>query len=77
MLMSDTDRDPDSAAADKPLARRVGRVLLGGGLVAVGVPMLVLPGPGLVSIAAGVSLVASEVPAVRAGVDRLTRRIRS
>ncbi|NNF69234.1 MAG: hypothetical protein HKN01_05640 [Acidimicrobiia bacterium] len=75
--MSDTDRDLDSAAADKPMARRVGRVLLGSSLVAVGVPMLVLPGPGLLSIAAGVSLVASEVPSVQAGVDRLTRRIRS
>ena len=36
----------------------IAQVALGAGLVAIGIPMLVLPGPGLLSIGAGVVLAA-------------------
>ncbi|MGI6033922.1 MAG: PGPGW domain-containing protein [Coriobacteriales bacterium] len=52
---------PSAAAAStgttKPKALL--KIVIGVSLVAVGIPMLVLPGPGLLSIGAGAALVAS------------------
>ena len=46
-------------------AWRAGVALVGGGLVLAGVAMLVLPGPGLLAIAAGFALLAVEFEAAR------------
>lgn len=40
--------------------KRIGKVLAGFGLIAAGTLLLFLPGPGLLTIFAGVSLVAGE-----------------
>ena len=37
----------------------IAQVIVGSGLVAIGVPMLILPGPGLLSIAGGFALAAN------------------
>lgn len=40
-------------------------------MVAVGVPMLVLPGPGLLMIGGGLAVLASEFPAAQRALDRI------
>jgi hypothetical protein len=45
---------------NKAPIRRATRIAAGGGLVLIGIPMLVLPGPGLLTIFAGLTVVASE-----------------
>jgi hypothetical protein len=40
--------------------KKASRVAGGVGLIAVGIPMLVLPGPGVISILGGVALLSSE-----------------
>jgi hypothetical protein len=51
------DPDPPESATD-PERRSCLVVGLGVGLVILGVPMLALPGPGILTIAAGVGLIA-------------------
>jgi UPF0716 family protein affecting phage T7 exclusion len=53
------------------MLKRVAKVLLGLALVAAGIAMLVLPGPGLVSIVAGVVLVLSQFPRGQRVIARL------
>ena len=54
--------------------RRIGRkivVAVGGTtILAIGVALLVLPGPGLVFIAGGLALLGTEFPAARRLLDR-------
>lgn len=45
---------------NKAPIKRATRIAAGGGLVLIGIPMLVLPGPGLLTIFAGLTVVASE-----------------
>lgn len=52
---------------------RVLKIAAGVGLVVAGVFMLVLPGPGIVAILAGLYLIASQFPRGREHVDRLKR----
>jgi hypothetical protein len=40
--------------------KRVTRIAAGSGLILLGIPMLVLPGPGLLTIFAGITVVATE-----------------
>jgi uncharacterized protein (TIGR02611 family) len=40
--------------------RRTTRIVAGSGLILLGVPLLVLPGPGLLTIFAGISVVSNE-----------------
>ena len=68
----------------KPLARdvgkhawRVGIAVTGGMVVLAGVAMLVLPGPGLLAIAAGLALLAVAFDAARELRDRLIRWVRA
>lgn len=51
----------DSAAADQPKSRLGGavRIAAGGACALVGIPMLILPGPGLLAIGGGAYLMAS------------------
>ena len=53
--------------------RWLGVALVGGTLIAVGVVLLVLPGPGLVLIALGVAVLASEFAWAEAVLDRMKR----
>jgi hypothetical protein len=53
------------------LFRRIGVAIAGVALILVGIVLLVLPGPGLLLIAAGLGLLATEFPAVRRFVDWL------
>ena len=48
--------DPPGASGAK---RGLGSVIIGAVLVLVGVPMLILPGPGALTVAAGVGLIAT------------------
>jgi uncharacterized protein (TIGR02611 family) len=58
-------------------AWRAGVAVVGGVLVIAGVAMLVLPGPGLVAIGAGLALLALEFDAARDLRDRLAGWIRA
>lgn len=52
----------DSAASSKTAGSVIGgiaQVAIGSGLILIGIPMLVLPGPGLLSIAGGAALAAN------------------
>jgi chromate transport protein ChrA len=53
------------------LFRRIGVTIAGLALILVGIVLLVLPGPGLLLIAAGLGVLATEFPAVRRFVDWL------
>jgi uncharacterized protein (TIGR02611 family) len=53
------------------LFRRIGVTVAGVVLILVGIVLLVLPGPGMLLIAAGLGLLATEFPAVRRFVDWL------
>lgn len=55
---------------------RIARIGAGTGLILVGLAMLVLPGPGLVSIAGGLSLLASEFTWARNTLDWFKDRFR-
>ncbi len=63
---------------DRPrsLTRRAGTVAAGTLVTGVGVALLVLPGPGLVTIAVGLNMIGKEVPAARRLLDRVRERIR-
>lgn len=55
---------------NEPLMRGL-RIVGGSLLVVSGVAMLVLPGPGLVALGAGLALLARDVPAARRLLERL------
>lgn len=59
------------------LGRRVGITVAGGALVAAGVAMLVLPGPGLVTIALGFSVLGREHAWAARWEQRVRDRIRA
>jgi Putative transmembrane protein (PGPGW) len=61
----ETAHEATDEAAERGLIRRMGRVGLGGFLVIIGCFLLVLPGPGLLIIAAGLGLMARDVPFAR------------
>jgi uncharacterized protein (TIGR02611 family) len=62
-------------AAERGLLRRVARIAAGFTLVVVGMFLLVLPGPGLVTIAAGLALLSRDVPFARRWLGIVRRRI--
>jgi hypothetical protein len=63
---------PPKAHAAARIARTCGGVLL----LAVGAALLVLPGPGLVVIAAGLALLAVDHDWARRMLDRVRQRLR-
>lgn len=65
------------AEAKRHILLRIGRVILGSVVLVAGLLMLPLPGPGLVTIAAGLALLASDVPFARRLLDRVRERIPS
>jgi uncharacterized protein (TIGR02611 family) len=51
--------------------KRVARTVSGFGLLAAGIVMIVLPGPGWVTIALGLAILAPEFPWARRALDRV------
>lgn len=57
------------------IVRRYGRIVLGLVLVAAGIAMLVLPGQGILTIIAGLAVMAPEVPLAERLMNRLKQRL--
>lgn len=72
----DTGRREETVAeAKRHILLRIGRVLLGVVVLVAGLLMLPLPGPGMLTIAAGLALLASDVPFARRLLDRVRDRL--
>ncbi|MGH3240813.1 MAG: PGPGW domain-containing protein [Spirillospora sp.] len=72
----DAERDPSSRteprrSAPVRLLRKAAVAVAGTALIVAGVAMLVLPGPGVVTILAGLGLLGTEFPTAR----RISRRV--
>ncbi len=67
---------PPSKPRASTLGRRLGVLIGGCALIAVGIALMVLPGPGVVFILAGLALLATEFPAARRAQRWLTRKAR-
>lgn len=63
------------AEAKRHILLRIARVMLGVVVLFAGLLMLPLPGPGMLTIAAGLALLASDVPFARRLLDRVRERI--
>lgn len=68
-------REESVAEAKRHILIRIGRVLLGIVVLIAGLAMLPLPGPGMLTIAAGLALLASDVPFARNLLVRVRRRL--
>ncbi|MEJ5254880.1 MAG: PGPGW domain-containing protein [Acidimicrobiales bacterium] len=66
-------REETIEEAKRHLAIRVARIVAGTVVLLVGLAMLALPGPGLITVAAGLALLAQDVPFAR----RLLQSVRS
>jgi len=74
----ETGRHEESVAqAKRHILIRIGRMTLGVVVLVAGLLMLPLPGPGLVTIAAGLALLASDVPYARKLLERVRKRLPS
>lgn len=72
----DTGRREETVAeAKRHILIRIGRMFLGVVVLIAGLLMLPLPGPGLLTIAAGLALLASDVPFARRLLDQVRERI--
>jgi len=72
----ETGRQEETIAeAKRHILIRIGRVTLGVIVVFAGVLMLPLPGPGMLTIAAGLALLASDVPFARNLLERVRERL--
>lgn len=63
------------AEAKRHILIRIARVALGTVVVIAGLLMLPLPGPGMITIAAGLALLASDVPFARNLLERVRERL--
>ena len=68
-------REETVAEAKRHILLRIARVFLGFVVLIAGLLMLPLPGPGMLTIAAGLALLASDVPFARRLLDRVRERI--
>lgn len=68
--------EPPPTARRPSTPWRVVRFASGVALVGIGVPMLVIPGPGLLAIGGGLYLMSDEIPALRRPVEALRARRR-
>ncbi|MFB4318185.1 PGPGW domain-containing protein [Actinomadura sp. 21ATH] len=59
------------------LARKIGVTIAGLALIVAGIVMLVIPGPGVVAILAGIGLLGTEFPAARRVSERLNGYLRA
>ena len=67
--------EPDDERARASLVVRFGRITAGAVVTLLGLALLVLPGPGLVIVAAGLSILAIDVPFARRLLHRVRRRL--
>lgn len=63
--MKTADAAPPRHRAPVRLLRKIAVAVVGIGVIVAGVAMLVLPGPGIVAILAGLGLLGTEFPAAR------------
>ena len=68
-------REPTVQAAKASLVKRVARLIGGTAFIILGLIMMVTPGPGLIAIAAGLALLAGDVPFARRLLDQVRARI--
>jgi uncharacterized protein (TIGR02611 family) len=68
-------REESIAEAKRHIHIRIGRVFLGTIVVIAGLLMLPLPGPGMLTIAAGLALLASDVPFARNLLESVRKRL--
>ena len=68
-------REESTAEAKRHLLIRIGRVFLGTIVVIAGLLMLPLQGPGMLTIAAGLALLASDVPFARKLLENVRKRL--
>ena len=68
-------REETIAEAKRHIFIRIGRVFLGTIVVIAGLLMLPLPGPGMLTIAAGLALLASDVPFARNLLESVRKRL--
>jgi hypothetical protein len=68
-------REETVEQAKRHLLVRLGRDVLGFVLCGVGIALLVLPGPGLLVLAAGLALLAQDVPFARRLLERVRERL--
>ena len=68
-------REKTEEEARRGLIKRVAVMVAGVFLVIVGLVLIVLPGPGLVVLAAGLYLLATEVPFAARMLDRVKERL--
>jgi len=61
--------------AERHLIVRIGRVSLGLIVLGVGLALIPLPGPGLLVVAAGLALMARDVPFARRWLERVRERL--
>lgn len=72
----ETGRHEETVAeAKRNILIRIGRVSLGVVVLIAGLLMLPLPGPGLVTIAAGLALLASDVPYAQKLLEKVRKRL--
>jgi hypothetical protein len=71
----ETSHEPTEAEAERGLIRRGARIVAGFSLVILGLFLLVLPGPGFLTIAAGLALLSRDVPFARRWLAIVRRRI--
>ena len=69
-----TDPSTREGAPERSVLRKAAITAAGGSLTAVGVIMLVTPGPGILVTAAGLGLLSQEYPSIRRLFDRVRRR---
>jgi hypothetical protein len=53
---------------------RAGRLIAGGALVTAGVAMMVLPGPGILTVLAGLAVLERDVPVAHRALAAVRRR---
>ncbi len=73
--MATGHREETVEEAKKSLVRRLARFTAGVLLTLLGVAMLVLPGPGILAMVAGLALIAPEVPFADRWMQRLRKRL--
>ncbi|MFC9977305.1 PGPGW domain-containing protein [Spirillospora sp. NPDC127200] len=72
-----TESPAQAAPSRLRLVRKVAVAVAGTALIVVGLVLMVLPGPGVVVLLAGLGLLGTEFPAARRLSDRLTGYLRA
>ena len=69
------EREETLEEAERHVIFRIGRMSLGAVLVVLGVALLVLPGPGFLCMAAGLAILAKDVPFADRWLQKVRRRL--